>query len=196
MRLSIERPNQSLYAQNQRQSDGQVKDVDKGQSNTVNETELGTKSKDPLDDPQIRNQVMELQVIEDKVIAHEQAHKSVGGEFTGAANYGYSVGPDGKRYITSGEVSISIPSYNEPEDAIRAMERVKQAALAPVDPSAQDQGVAASAGARIISLQAEISKKKAVEAYGNGDEKAFVENVKELGEKSDTKNNEHINLLI
>ncbi len=145
--------------------------IDDGSSqsdlNTASITESGVESSSDsvLEDPEVLSEVMTLQNNEDKVIAHERAHKSVGGEFAGAASYGYTTGPDGKRYISSGEVSISIPGSGEPQDLINALERVKQAAMAPADPSAQDQRVAASASSKVLSLRADLAKQRAQEAY-------------------------------
>lgn len=102
---------------------------------------------------------------EKEVVAHENAHKSVGGEFAGAMSYSYTVGPDGKRYISGGEVAISIPASDDPEQLEKALERVKRAALAPAKPSAQDQRVAASASAKQMRVRAQISKKNADEQY-------------------------------
>lgn len=180
MRLSGLGPGPSLFIQRQGQNNGQVDELENKSANGVEKSgDASSEQKtpdapsgqvdDPLDDPQVRAEVMELQTIEDKVIAHEQAHKAVGGEFAGSATYGYSVGPDGKRYITSGEVSISVPGTGEPEEMMRAMETVKRAALAPANPSGQDQRVAASASAKIISLQSDIARQKAAEAYGTTD---------------------------
>ncbi len=185
MRLSGLGPSPSLFIQKQRQNHGQVDDLEEKSNNRVEQenknsikssgeglVDGSTQSKKPLDDPNVRAQVMELQTIEDKVIAHEQAHQAAGGEFTGGASYGYTTGPDGKRYITSGEVSISIPSTGDPEELYHVMERVRAAALAPADPSGQDQSVAASATARMASLRSDISKQKATQAYGDSQNKS------------------------
>ncbi len=168
MRLNGLGPSPSLYNQRQIHSNGQVKTEQTNAEVEPKKVQDESVEKDPLNNPDVQRQVAELKVIEDKVIAHEQAHKSVGGEFTGAVNYGYTVGPDGKRYITSGEVSISVPGSGEPESLLRAMQRVKNAALAPASPSSQDQSVAASAAAKILSLQSEIAKKNGLDVYSEG----------------------------
>lgn len=110
--------------------------------------------------------IRQLVNAEKKVVAHEQAHMSVGGQYAGAASYGYTNGPDGKRYITSGEVPISVPSTDDPEKMLVALKQVVKAALAPADPSPQDIKVAQSANAKLLSVNAEISVKKASKAYG------------------------------
>ncbi len=97
--------------------------------------------------------VRKLKDREQKVRAHENAHKSAGGPLAGTVSYTYTRGPDGKVYITGGEVSIDVSEENSPEATVRKMEQVKAAALAPADPSPQDQSVAARAG--MIAMKAE-----------------------------------------
>ncbi len=124
-------------------------------------------------DADIQRQVQELVQIQNKVIVHEQAHMAVGGSLAGGASYSYTNGPDGKRYITGGEVSISIPSVDDPAEQIRLMARVRAAALAPADPSPQDRSVAASASAREGQAAMELARKRAEAAYGKtGEDKA------------------------
>lgn len=105
-------------------------------------------------------EIRRLVVVENHVKQHEAAHMAVGGEFAGTASYSYTTGPDGKRYISGGEVSISIPSTDDKKEAIRMLEQVKRAALAPADPSAQDQSTAASASAKQSALRAELKSEK------------------------------------
>lgn len=121
-------------------------------------------------DAAVQQQIQELVQIQNKVIVHEQAHMAVGGSLAGGASYSYTNGPDGKRYITGGEVSISIPSVDDPEEQIRLMGRVRAAALAPADPSPQDRSVAASASAREGQAAMELARKRAQAAYGGTSE--------------------------
>jgi len=106
----------------------------------------------------IQQEVQRLRAIEEKVKAHEQAHKSAGGQFTGAVSYTYTTGPDGKRYITGGEVAIQIVKGKTPDETIRNMEIVRRAALAPADPSPQDRAVAAQASQIQQRARAEKAK--------------------------------------
>lgn len=120
-----------------------------------------------------QQRVDELAAREDEVIAHEQAHISAGGGLTGSANYGYTTGPDGQRYISDGEVSIDISEEDEPEDTIAKMTTVRSAALAPAEPSAQDRQVASEAA----RIQAEARREMAAgeddeENYGTGQSSA------------------------
>lgn len=228
MRLSGLGPGPSLFISSSRQNTGQVNEENnieknnvkmpnglEGQRNqetsqdpTIESKGKGTELADPLDDPEVRAEVMELQTIEDKVIAHERAHQAAGGEFTGAASYGYTMGPDGKRYITSGEVGISVPSSGEPEEQLRAMERVRAAALAPADPSGQDQSVAGRATAKMAKIRTEIARQKATDAYGTEEqEPSKIGDPAEKGQSGDDRTPEspmnraiedriHLNLMI
>lgn len=97
--------------------------------------------------PQVQAEVAQLKSNEEKVKAHEAAHKSAGGTITGPVSYTYTRGPDGRNYVSGGEVPISISSGKTPQETISRMQQVIQAALAPADPSPQDRAVAAQAAA-------------------------------------------------
>ena len=102
------------------------------------------------------SQVRELENIQREVIAHEAAHKAAAGEFGGAISYTYTEGPDGKRYITGGEVPIKLRQGSTPEETLRNMQQVQMAANAPSDPSGQDRQVAAKAAAMASKARSEI----------------------------------------
>jgi hypothetical protein len=140
----------------------------------------GQDLKSGADDPATEQQIKELEKIQNDVIAHEAAHKAAAGSFGGPVSYTYTTGPDGKKYITGGEVPISTPSTNDPEEALRNSSQVMRAALAPGDPSGQDIAVAASAAQMAASARAQIAAgkgeddnrasghaKKALEAYSS-----------------------------
>ena len=120
-----------------------------------------------LDDPQVQQAVAQLRSIEEKVKAHEAAHKGAGGTMTGPVSYSYTRGPDGKNYITGGEVPISISPGNTPQETISRMQQVIHAALAPADPSPQDRAVAAQAA----SIAQNASQEKAEAESQVGDSK-------------------------
>lgn len=91
-------------------------------------------------------QVQELKQRDTEVRAHEQAHISAAaGLRTSAASYDYQTGPDGKKYAVGGEVSISFTSSGDPEEDIQNAETMRNAALAPAEPSGQDRSVAKEA---------------------------------------------------
>lgn len=98
----------------------------------------------------------ELENIQREVISHENAHKAAAGELGGAISYSYTEGPDGKSYITGGEVPIKIKEGNTPEETLRNMQKVQRAANAPAEPSGQDRQVAAKAAALASKARTEI----------------------------------------
>lgn len=94
-------------------------------------------------------QIKELVDRDQEVRTHEQAHQAAGGQYASSPTYQFSMGPDGKRYATGGEVSIDIGTIpGDPEATIAKMQQVRAAALAPAEPSAQDLSVARSATAK------------------------------------------------
>jgi len=116
--------------------------------------------KDELERQKLKMAVEKLKRIEARVIAHEMAHKLVGGKYAGAVRYEYSRGPDGRLYITGGEVSIDVSEEPTPEETIQKMEIVRRAALAPADPSPQDLAVAQTATVKEMKARLELWRKK------------------------------------
>jgi hypothetical protein len=119
------------------------------------------------------HEVREVEQLEDRdreVRAHEQAHKAAAGQHGGAVSLSYKTGPDGKRYAVSGEVPVDLsPISNDPSATVRKMTQIRQAALAPADPSSADR----AAAARAMSLQqkaqadlAELQTKRMEQAGG------------------------------
>ncbi len=102
--------------------------------------------------------IEKLKLREKRVIAHEMAHKAVGGRYAGAIHYEYTRGPDGKLYISGGEVPIDTSEEKDPRATIRKMEIVRAAALAPADPSPQDIRVAQIATMKEIKARLELMK--------------------------------------
>jgi hypothetical protein len=102
------------------------------------------------------------------VRTHEQAHKSAGGAHAGSIHLGYTVGPDGKRYATSGSVSIDVSAVEgDPEATLRKMQIVQRAATAPADPSGADRQVASQAASTANRARAELAKQRYAEAQGH-----------------------------
>ncbi|MCC3860069.1 putative metalloprotease CJM1_0395 family protein [Pseudemcibacter aquimaris] len=119
-----------------------------------------------------QKQVDELKKRDQEVRAHEAAHKNAGGQYAGSASYTYTVGPDGKRYATGGEVPIDVaPVEGDPEATVAKLDVVIAAALAPAKPSAQDRQVAAAAVAARNKARAELAAKEKEELSGEGDVK-------------------------
>ena len=93
----------------------------------------------------------------------------MGGSYANAPSYEYTVGPDGKRYATSGEVKIdSSPIRDNPKATIRKMEIVVRAALGPAQPSSQDLQVARQAQQERSKAQAQITKQQEQEQDKDG----------------------------
>lgn len=105
--------------------------------------------------------IMELSSADRQVRSHEAAHSAAGGQYTGSPSYTYRQGPDGKRYAVAGEVPIDVsPVTGDPEATLKKAQVIRAAALAPVDPSAQDLKVAAAAMQMALSAQADIQTAK------------------------------------
>lgn len=106
----------------------------------------------------IQQQVQQLKAAEEKVKAHEAAHKAAGGQYASSASYTYRPGPDGRSYIVAGEVQIDMSPGRTPQETIAKMQVVQRAAMAPGDPSGQDRAVAAQAAAIAAQAQQEQLK--------------------------------------
>lgn len=101
--------------------------------------------------------LQELQKADQAVRAHEMAHlAAAGGYAKGGAAFTYQRGPDGQNYAVGGEVQVDTGKEATPEATIQKMQVVRQAALAPVDPSPQDQRVAAQATLQIAESFKEL----------------------------------------
>lgn len=101
-------------------------------------------------------QVQALKSRDTEVRTHEQAHMAAGGRYiTSGASYAYQRGPDGQDYAIGGEVGIDTsPVSGDPAATIAKAQTVARAALAPAEPSGQDQRVAAAAKSmEIAALQ-------------------------------------------
>jgi hypothetical protein len=82
-----------------------------------------------------------------------------GGHVTSGPSYEYEVGPDGKGYAVGGSVGIDTsPVAGDPEATIEKMQKIAAAALAPAQPSGQDQKVAAAARQAEAKARAELAR--------------------------------------
>ena len=112
-----------------------------------------------------RRQVEKLKRRDQDVKAHERAHMAAGSDVVvGGASYEYEHGPDGKMYAVGGEVKIDTSKENSPDATIRKMQKVRKAALAPAQPSAQDRSVAAKAAQIEAEARIELQEQKAEKA--------------------------------
>lgn len=123
-----------------------------------------------------RLQIAELEMIDTKVRAHELAHLAAAGSYaTGGASFQYAKGPDGKQYAVGGEVGIDTGKESSPEATISKMQTVRAAALAPADPSPQDQKVAARASLVIAEASQELQMIRLEQVRGKTGDAAKVE---------------------
>ncbi len=107
----------------------------------------------------------ELQKADQAVKAHEMAHlAAAGGYAKGGATFSYQRGPDGQNYAVGGEVQVDTSKEATPESTIQKMQVVRQAALAPIDPSPQDQSVAAHATLQISEAFKELRLAQSVQS--------------------------------
>lgn len=103
--------------------------------------------------------VEELKRQDRRVRQHEQAHMAAGGRYVrGGAKYEYTMGPDGRRYATGGEVPIDLSAEKDPRATIQKMNTVRRAALAPADPSAADRAIAARASRKATAARRQLSE--------------------------------------
>ncbi len=107
--------------------------------------------------------VEDLKIVDDlkrrdsEVRAHEAAHVSAaGGLASGSASFAYQEGPDGMKYAVSGEVQVDTSRGRSPEETLVKAQRIRAAALAPRDPSAQDQAVASQANEMATGARTDI----------------------------------------
>ncbi len=126
-----------------------------------NDTVDSSSGTDKLTDEE-KKVVSELKTTDAKVHSHEQAHMAAGGGLVrGGPSYKYETGPDGNRYAVAGEVSIDTSEVkDDPQATIVKAGRIRQAAMAPADPSAQDRTVAAEAATMAFKAQMELIKQK------------------------------------
>jgi hypothetical protein len=106
--------------------------------------------------------IAQLRARDAEVRAHEHAHiAAAGGVAVAGASYSYVRGPDGKLYAVGGEVSIDTsPVPGNPEQTIAKSQKIRRAALAPANPSAQDMRVAARAVQMEQEARAELRKQE------------------------------------
>ncbi len=104
--------------------------------------------------------VQQLQARDRQVRSHEQAHLAAsGGLANGGPGFTFTTGPDGRRYAVGGEVRIDTSGVpGDPEATIRKAQQIRRAALAPADPSARDQQIAAQATVMEQQARAELAQ--------------------------------------
>ncbi|MBL4910742.1 MAG: hypothetical protein JKX78_12120 [Alteromonadaceae bacterium] len=149
---------------------------------------------------EIAQQITSLKRRDQEVKAHESAHAAVGGSVTGAPSFSYKRGPDGKNYAVDGEVSVDVSAVSgDPQATIAKMQKVHAAALAPLNPSAQDKRVAAQAAKNSSAAQSELlnvnldnanaSKKSPAPRVNNSDRLASQQDKNSVKKQTDNADN-------
>lgn len=140
-----------------------------GIQNQVFTVKLSTEQK------QIVNQ---LKARDQEVKAHEAAHQMAGqGLIVSGPSYVYQQGPDGLHYAIGGEVQIDTAPASTPAESLQKAQKIRAAALAPMQPSAPDRAVADAATQMELeahqALAKETSEKKLISADLPSTEKAL-----------------------
>jgi hypothetical protein len=159
---------QKVVVGNEEEAENEIKSSDDSIAIQTEEDSLETAEKTSTKNnqskteltPEEQQQVKELKARDQEVRVHEAAHVAAGGAYvTGGPTYTYQTGPDGKSYAIGGEVGIDTSEVKgDPEATIRKMQTVAAAALAPAEPSGQDQKVAAAARQKEAQAHAELAK--------------------------------------
>lgn len=152
--------------ENQKTLDNSPKEAEK---NSAAQVSLSSKEE---------QQVAHLERRDNEVRRHEAAHKAAGGNLTGAVQYTYTMGPNSKLYASGGEVSIDTSSVpGDPLATLAKAQKIRQAALAPAAPSAQDQQVAAQAAQMEAEARTQLSAEQP-RTLNTGTEKSNTEEEK------------------
>lgn len=124
--------------------------------------------------PEEKAKVDELKRRDTEVRRHEQAHVAAAGRYArGGANFQYVLGPDGKLYAVGGEVQIDTSEVpDDPQATIQKAQTVRRAALAPSNPSSQDQRVAAAATQMEFEARMELVRERTEEAESKSEGEA------------------------
>lgn len=158
--LSLGQEQEQGAEKSQAQGQGQVHGQESKPSSS--QTPKGIDGQELTEEEQ--QKVKEMKERDEEVRVHENAHKSAGGQYAAAPTYTYETGPDGKRYITDGEVSIDIGEEKDPQATIEKMQVVKRAAMAPAEPSGQDRKVYQEANQKEAAARQELAEDKKEEA--------------------------------
>lgn len=98
---------------------------------------------------------------DDTIKKHEQVHYSVARQYSELPTFQYQKGSDGNRYVVKGEVNFKmISSDDSPDAAIKKMQQIYLAALAPADPSTDDLTLAIQAIHSITDLRLQLFMEK------------------------------------
>jgi hypothetical protein len=146
-----------------------AQDESAGKEGAEQEQRNQQQSAQPVLTEEDKQEIEDLKARDQEVRTHEQAHAATGGQYAGSPQYEYTTGPDNKRYVTGGEVSIDISEEPSAEQTLRKMQQVRAAALAPAQPSSQDLKVAAEAAQKAFDARNDIAKENRDTLQSSGD---------------------------
>ncbi len=133
--------------------------VDEGEAASPVEPQPATPAEDTtvLTEPE-QEEVKALKTRDAEVRRQQQAHAARVGSYASSPQYKYETGPDGRRYIVDGSVSIDVAKVDgDVKATLRKMETLIGAATAEDYPSPQDRAVARAARALALEARAELS---------------------------------------
>jgi len=107
-------------------------------------------------------ELVKLKARDREVRAHEAAHSAVAGSLAkGGPSFTFQKGSDGRLYAVGGEVNIDTSADSgDPQTTIQKARRIRAAANAPANPSAQDRAVAAQATQMEAQARRELQQER------------------------------------
>lgn len=146
-----------------------LKDKNTSKDKEDDSQNLTVKAKEQEFSQEELKQIKQLKARDREVKAHEQAHLSAAGSYAlGGTSYTYQKGPDGVNYAIGGEVNIDTSEVpGDPTATLRKAETIRRAALAPAEPSTQDQTIAQKASAMAAKARAELYKNNEHQSIAN-----------------------------
>ena len=161
----------------------------KNKAPTTQQTNSSQSSNDDIN-WQEKQVIQKLRQRDSEVRQHELAHKTTGGQYAGSIDYVYQEGPNGRRYAVGGSVPMDLSfEPNNPKETIQKAERVRKAALAPAQPSAQDLKIASKAARIKMEAKAKLNNAKPQENSTLKNNSTDTEN----DNSADNNNSEQIN---
>ena len=133
-------------------------------------------------------QISKLKARDTQVHQHEQAHLSAAaGLDVSSASFTYERGPNGVNYAVAGDVRIDTSPGHTPEETLARAEMIRNAALAPADPSAVDRSVAAKAQNMAQQARLDIQLQENHPKSKSGDHQSIVKNAYDNKDAAKTK---------
>jgi hypothetical protein len=127
-----------------------------------------------------REDVRQLEQKDREVRATQLARAAAAGGLGSVPTFAYKVGPDGRLYAVSGQVTLDTnPVPGDPEATLRKARQIEKAAFMPGDPSSEDRRAAAMAATLAARARQELALKQ--DAQANRLTRTDVAHVDEVG---------------